>query len=166
MVNGNFLWRAGRVNALKTARRGLRTAGLAVTLLWCTACQQRMALQPSFKPLDPSSFFSDGRSARPVVPGTIARGHLHTDIHLFTGKRRQDTPNWALPVALIGMATSPLPVPGAAGLTEARYENDVDTFPYPITREILEHGYHRYMIYCVVCHDPLGTGRGKIVERG
>jgi hypothetical protein len=22
------------------------------------------------------------------------------------------------------------------------------------------------MIYCVVCHDPLGTGRGKIVERG
>ena len=22
------------------------------------------------------------------------------------------------------------------------------------------------MIYCVVCHDPLGTGKGKIVERG
>ena len=22
------------------------------------------------------------------------------------------------------------------------------------------------MIYCVVCHDPLGTGHGKIVERG
>ena len=22
------------------------------------------------------------------------------------------------------------------------------------------------MIYCVVCHDPLGMGRGKIVERG
>jgi hypothetical protein len=22
------------------------------------------------------------------------------------------------------------------------------------------------MIYCVVCHDPMGTGRGRIVERG
>src|SRR5207244_4500643 len=27
-------------------------------------------------------------------------------------------------------------------------------------------GRTRYMIYCAVCHDPLGTGRGKIVERG
>jgi mono/diheme cytochrome c family protein len=44
--------------------------------------------------------------------------------------------------------------------------NFVDTFPFPMTKEVLEHGYHRYMIYCVVCHDPLGTGRGKIVERG
>jgi mono/diheme cytochrome c family protein len=32
--------------------------------------------------------------------------------------------------------------------------------------DVLEHGRNRYMIYCVVCHDPLGTGRGKIVERG
>jgi mono/diheme cytochrome c family protein len=42
----------------------------------------------------------------------------------------------------------------------------VDSFPYPITMQVLEHGYDRFMIYCVVCHDPLGTGRGKIVERG
>ncbi|MBV9123313.1 MAG: hypothetical protein JO112_08150, partial [Planctomycetes bacterium] len=136
-------------------QRGFRIAGLAVVLLLCAACQQRMAMQPSYKPLDPSSFFPDGRSARPVVPGTIARGHLHTDTHLFTGKRRQGAPNWALPVALIGMATTPLPVPGAAGLTETRYENDVDTVPFPITHEVLEQGYNRYMIYCVVCHDPL-----------
>ena len=35
-----------------------------------------------------------------------------------------------------------------------------------MTKKALEHGYHRYTIYCAVCHDPLGTGRGKIVERG
>ena len=35
-----------------------------------------------------------------------------------------------------------------------------------MTEPVLEHGYHRFMIYCVVCHDPLGTGQGKIVERG
>jgi len=50
-----------------------------------------------------------------------------------------------------------------ASLDEANY---VDTFPFPITREVLEHGRDRYMIYCVVCHDSLGTGHGKIVERG
>ena len=35
-----------------------------------------------------------------------------------------------------------------------------------MTEPVLEHGYHRFMIYCVVCHDPLGTGQGKIVQRG
>jgi hypothetical protein len=35
-----------------------------------------------------------------------------------------------------------------------------------MSEQVLEHGYHRFMIYCVVCHDPLGTGQGKIVERG
>ena len=44
--------------------------------------------------------------------------------------------------------------------------NDVDEFPFPATRAVLEQGRNRFMIYCVVCHDPLGTGRGKIVERG
>jgi mono/diheme cytochrome c family protein len=27
-------------------------------------------------------------------------------------------------------------------------------------------GQERYQIYCVPCHDPVGNGRGKIVERG
>ena len=36
-----------------------------------------------------------------------------------------------------------------------------------MTREMLRrHGRNRYMIFCVVCHDSLGTGHGKIVERG
>lgn len=42
----------------------------------------------------------------------------------------------------------------------------VDAFPFAVTRAILERGRERYNIFCVVCHDPLGTGRGKIVERG
>ena len=42
----------------------------------------------------------------------------------------------------------------------------VDAFPFSVTRDVLEQGRNRYMIYCVVCHDPLGTGHGKIVERG
>lgn len=45
-----------------------------------------MHVQPKYKPLDPTSFFDDGRSERPVVPGTVARGHLQIDEQLYTGK--------------------------------------------------------------------------------
>jgi mono/diheme cytochrome c family protein len=45
-----------------------------------------MEVQPKYKPLDQSSFFEDNRSARPVVPDTVARGHLRTDELLYTGK--------------------------------------------------------------------------------
>lgn len=45
-----------------------------------------MHVQPKYKPYEPSSFFDDGRSERPVVPGTVARGHLEIDEHLYQGK--------------------------------------------------------------------------------
>ena len=42
--------------------------------------------QPKYLPYEPTTFFDDGRSERPVVPGTVARGHLHLDELLYTGK--------------------------------------------------------------------------------
>jgi hypothetical protein len=45
-----------------------------------------MADQPRYKPLAPSAFFEDGRSARPSVPGTVAQGQLREDEHLYTGR--------------------------------------------------------------------------------
>jgi len=42
--------------------------------------------QPKYIPLRESTFFSDERSARPIVPGTVARGQLHEDSLLYTGK--------------------------------------------------------------------------------
>ncbi|TAH37385.1 MAG: cytochrome c [Planctomycetota bacterium] len=39
------------------------------------------------KPLEGSSVFADGRSARPPVPGTVAREHLRGDAAFHTGKR-------------------------------------------------------------------------------
>jgi mono/diheme cytochrome c family protein len=123
-----------------------------------------MADQPSVRPLEASTFFPDGRAARPVVAGTVARGHLHTDAALFSGTRTLQMPGVPLAGALVGNAgQNPLNV---AALALAEEENYVDTFPFTITEEVLRHGQNRYMIYCVVCHDPLGTGRGKIVERG
>ncbi|MCS6804462.1 MAG: cytochrome c [Acidobacteriota bacterium] len=51
-----------------------------------SACRQDMHDQPKYKPLAGSTFFEDGRSARPLVEGTVARGHLKTDELLYTGK--------------------------------------------------------------------------------
>jgi mono/diheme cytochrome c family protein len=98
------------------------------------------------------------------VRGAVARGHLRTDVHFFTGKTTRSSENAAFAASLLGVAEQ-----GAwAALILATVERDSDvaTFPFPVTRKVLEHGRNRYAIYCVVCHDPLGTGRGKIVERG
>ena len=64
------------------------------------------------KPLDQSAFFEDRRLARPLVPGTVARGQLKADAAFYTGK--------------VGDAlVEPLPVPLTKDLLERgrdRYE--------------------------------------------
>jgi mono/diheme cytochrome c family protein len=42
--------------------------------------------QPRYKPLAATTFFGDGRSARPAIDDTVARGQLRTDEARFTGK--------------------------------------------------------------------------------
>ena len=49
-------------------------------------CRQDMHDQPRFEPLEANAFFSDGRASRPLIEGTVARGHLKLDKHLYTGK--------------------------------------------------------------------------------
>jgi hypothetical protein len=51
-----------------------------------TGCRQDMQDQPKYIPLRPSTFFADGRSERPLVEGTVARGHLDADTAFYTGK--------------------------------------------------------------------------------
>jgi mono/diheme cytochrome c family protein len=42
--------------------------------------------QPKYIPLRQTAFFNDARSARPVIEGTVARGQLHDDELMYTGK--------------------------------------------------------------------------------
>jgi hypothetical protein len=42
--------------------------------------------QPKYIPLRPSDFFGDGRSERPLIEGTVARGHLDDDDAYYTGR--------------------------------------------------------------------------------
>jgi len=123
-----------RINSPSRAARTMGWWALPVLLLTTlTGCRQDMQDQPKFIPLRPSSFFADGRSERPLVEGTVARGHLEADTAFYTGK-----------------------VDG----------KPIATFPFPVTRAVLERGQERFNIYCSPCHDRLGTGNGMIVRRG
>jgi mono/diheme cytochrome c family protein len=43
--------------------------------------------QPRYKPLASTTFFDDGRSARPTIDDTVARGQLRVDEARYTGKQ-------------------------------------------------------------------------------
>lgn len=65
---------------------------LSILFIFCglflfSACRQDMADQPSYRPLQESDFFADGLASRQLVPGTVARGQLRDDVHLYTGKK-------------------------------------------------------------------------------
>jgi hypothetical protein len=62
------------------------TAAVILFLSSSTACRQDMHDQPKHEPLEESLFFSDRRSSRPLVGGTVARGQLRIDEHFHTGK--------------------------------------------------------------------------------
>lgn len=53
-------------------------------------CRQDMHDQPNYSALEESSFFADGQASRPLVEGTVARGHLNDDTLLHTGKQGDD----------------------------------------------------------------------------
>jgi hypothetical protein len=66
-------------------RRSL-LACVATAVMLLAGCRLDMHIQPKYLPYEPTDFFADGRSERPPVPGTVARGQLRTDELLYTGK--------------------------------------------------------------------------------
>ena len=61
-------------------------ATLLVAISLFSGCRIDMHVQPRLNPLSRSDFFTDQRSARPPVEGTVARGQLREDTYLYTGK--------------------------------------------------------------------------------
>jgi len=58
---------------------------LLITVVLLAACNG-MEDQPKYEPLEPSTFYSNGASARPLVANTVARGQANTDSLLYTGQ--------------------------------------------------------------------------------
>lgn len=78
----------------------LRAAAIAIAAVClfaisgCDRMRQDMATQPKNRPLSPSDFFRDGRSERPLLENTVARGSLENDQLLIA----KDSNAFPLPV--------------------------------------------------------------------
>jgi len=143
----------------------LRQRGVAVSCLLLTAicilmtaCGVRFDMQdqPRYKAYKKSDFFADKRASRDPVEGTVARGQLHENKAFYTGK--VDNPNPNAPVTTTTDASGNTLV--------SSFPNDIDEFPVPVTKELIDRGQERFNIYCIVCHGPVGNGDGMIVRRG
>ena len=118
-------------------RRGVLAIGLFVVAgLTGVACRQDMHDQPSYSPLESSSFYADGSASRPPVAGTVARGHLREDVELYTGR-----------------------LPGGS-------EEPAIAFPFPIDATVMARGQDMFNAYCSSCHGKTGAGDGMVVKRG
>jgi mono/diheme cytochrome c family protein len=142
-----------------------RSSILAVVATFAfTACRQDMHDQPKYRPLRPVEqigSINDGRSARPLVEGTVARGELRDDFEFYTGKKSG-----------VGQTVSELPSSQSrspdqtGGLNASSLQAFVTEFPMEITAGDLDRGQERFNIFCAVCHGPLGDGGGMIPKRG
>jgi len=103
---------------------------------------QNMDQQNRIDPQEPFAFFDDGRGMRTYVEGTVARGALQDDDHLYRGRNEDGSFALTLPPA-----------------DHAGKEMKLDA-------AFLERGQQRYSIYCVPCHDGAGTGDGIVAQRG
>ena len=120
-------------------------------------CRYDMQDQPRYKVFKESDFFADKRSSRDLPNGTVPRGQLRADKALYTGKKENADPN-----AVVQTTVDPV----SGNTLISSFPNDIEEFPVPVTKELVDRGEQRYKVFCIVCHGPVGNGDGMIVRRG
>jgi len=78
--------RSVRKGGISQLPKAMSVATILIVMAMLGGCRIDMHVQPRQNPLSRSDFFSDQRSARPPVEGTIARGQLYEDTYFYTGK--------------------------------------------------------------------------------
>ena len=102
-----------------------------------------MDRQPKLSPQSEESFFSDKRSSRLPVEGTIARG---TPLKIASGSSES---------VVYPYQDQPLNTGRLTGVT-----NFVENIPLQVTAELIERGRERFGINCLPCHGSFGDGNG------
>ncbi len=124
--------------------RGIRRLGTVsawgLALLVVSGCRSEMYEQPRYEPLEPSTFFDNGSSSRPLVAGTVPREDVRGPVPAGASEDEFNT-----------------------GWSQGRL---AEVVPFPVDKAVLERGRQRYQIYCIPCHGESGDGRGMIVRRG
>lgn len=141
---------------IKTRKRAFIFLLLTVIGLSAAGCRYDMQDQPRYKSYKKSDFFKDGRASRDLPEGTVPRGQLKADKAFYTGKIANPDPN-----VVVTTTTDAL-----GNTLVSSFPNDIDEFPVPVTKELVDRGQERYNIYCIVCHGPVGKGDGMVSRRG
>ncbi|HEX4125064.1 MAG TPA: cytochrome c [Tepidisphaeraceae bacterium] len=123
--------------------RAALLSAAAAALLAVAGCNKRASFAdpPSYQPEQPTQFFADGNSSRPLVSGVVPR------------------PVDASPGIPYVRVKSPGRVDSDGSATSEK-------IPFAVTDAMLRRGQERFDIYCVVCHGRTGTGDGAVVQRG
>lgn len=138
----------------------------ALCLLFTFGCRKDMQDQPKMKPLRSSTFFRDKLSGRQLVEGTVPRGWLRADTEFYTGKK-STTQKTSAQLNAVQSPAGPQPVAGRnSNMSAQSFPDDVESFPFQITAEVVKRGKERYEIFCSVCHGFTGYGDGIVVRRG
>ena len=129
-------------------------------------CRQDMHNQPKFIPLRSSEFYSDRRSARYPMPGTISRtmdgvspdcqsAPINVEENCLANRNvdrdQLDPNNYYLTGKHGTVYGNELPL-------DVKTPDDL--------KAVLERGQQRFNIYCTPCHARVGDGNGMIVQRG
>jgi len=100
-------------------------------------------LEPKEGPTAVEAIFTDGRSARLYVEGTVKADH----------------PTKAENPCTLEFENEHL----CAGKVDGEF---AAALPMAVSMALLERGKDRFEIYCTPCHDAAGTGNGRIKETG
>src|SRR6266853_3656625 len=109
--------------------------------------------QPKFQPQHASSFFADGRAARPPIPGTIPLGYnLPGAYYQLAANNVNDTSGFTNQPDYLNT--------GKIG------DSYGDGFPLELNERVMARGKQRFEINCAICHGQLGAGDGIIKSYG
>src|SRR6478672_8718260 len=150
------LWERSGLRRSTMSRNNLLTIAVFLLVALAAGCRYDMQDQPRLKYYKESDFFADKRGSRDPVENTVARGHLFDNKAFYTGKLENPNPN----------AQAQTSTDASGNTVVTSFPNDVDEFPVPVTKELIDRGQERFNIYCIVCHGPLGNGDGMVVRRG
>ena len=107
---------------------------------------QGMDQQPKHKAQSPSTLFDDGRASRRPVAGTVARGHLRAEDHLYRA---------AVPGITV---TDP-----ATGKPTQKWYRD---FPpqLEVREALVLRGRTGFDVFCAPCHGSAGLADGPVAK--
>jgi mono/diheme cytochrome c family protein len=119
---------------------------------------------PKYKPQTAAPFFTDHRSMRPAVAGTVAFGRFD-----FAGSSPGGAgPEWMQPFSSERaqlLKDDDRVFRGVEGTNPEGGLVYVAEIPVPVTEALLARGQERFGIYCAACHGYFGRGEGTVGQR-